>query len=239
MGYMDVAGSALLYIGVFAILGIVIAFCAVFYVKTRKRALELGVSKESLSKVVKTTAVFSIVPSLAIAIGVFALAGVVGVPWATLRLSIIGSLNYELNSANIAVGTLGFESVADAISSGPEILCIIMFAMSLGIIIPPIFNAIVTKPLATKLQAGDQGNKKSFIPVMNACFMIALLSLYIPNYLFSGLPTIMVVLVSFILSILLEKLSSNPKLSWLGDFAMPISLLVGMISSVLWVNLFA
>ena len=74
---------------------------------------------------------------------------------------------------------------------------------------------------------------------MNTCFMIALLSLYIPNYIFAGLPTVMVVLVSFILSVLLEKLASRPALGWMGEFAMPISLLAGMVSSILWTNLFA
>ena len=117
MDYMEVANSALLYIGVFVILGIVVAFCVLFYLKTRKRALELGVKKASLDKVVKSTILFTFVPSLAIAVGLFALVGVVGVPWATLRLSIIGSLNYELNSANIAVGTLGYASVADAVEA--------------------------------------------------------------------------------------------------------------------------
>lgn len=238
MDYMGVANSALLYIGVFVILGIVVAFCALFYLKTRKRALELGVKKASLDKVVKSTILFTFVPSLAIAVGLFALVGVVGVPWATLRLSIIGSLNYELNSANIAVGTLGYASVADAIEAGSTIFGTIMFAMSLGIILPPIINALLTKPLANRLQTGGS-SKKSFLPVMNACFMIALLSLYIPNYIFAGLPTVMVVLVSFILSVLLEKLASRPALGWMGEFAMPISLLAGMVSSILWTNLFA
>lgn len=238
MDYMGVANSALLYIGVFVILGIVVAFCVLFYLKTRKRALELGVKKASLDKVVKSTILFTFVPSLAIAVGLFALVGVVGVPWATLRLSIIGSLNYELNSANIAVGTLGYASVADAVEAGSTIFGTTMFAMSLGIILPPIINALLTKPLANRLQTGGS-SKKSFLPVMNACFMIALLSLYIPNYIFAGLPTVMVVLVSFILSVLLEKLASRPALGWMGEFAMPISLLAGMVSSILWTNLFA
>lgn len=238
MDYMGVANSALLYIGVFVILGMVVAFCVLFYLKTRKRALELGVKKASLDKVVKSTILFTFVPSLAIAVGLFALVGVVGVPWATLRLSIIGSLNYELNSANIAVGTLGYASVADAVEAGSTIFGTIMFAMSLGIILPPIINALLTKPLANRLQTSGS-SKKSFLPVMNACFMIALLSLYIPNYIFAGLPTVMVVLVSFILSVLLEKLASRPALGWMGEFAMPISLLAGMVSSILWTNLFA
>ena len=59
MDYMGVANSALLYIGVFVILGIVVAFCVLFYLKTRKRALELGVKKASLDKVVKSTILFT------------------------------------------------------------------------------------------------------------------------------------------------------------------------------------
>lgn len=237
MSFMDIAGSSLLYMGVFGGLAVVVFFCALFYIKTRKRALELGVSKESLNRVVKSTLLFTIVPSLAIAVGLFALVGVVGMPWATFRLSIIGSLNYELNSANIAAGVLGFGNITEALDMGAHVFGAIMMIMSLGIFLPPVINAIVTKPLAKTLQTDENSNQKRFIPIMNACFMIALLCLYIPTYLFAGWTTILVVVVSLLVSVLMEKIAAKVEKGWIHEFAMPISLLAGMASSILWVNM--
>ena len=236
MGYMDIANSGLLYIGVFAGLGVVVLFCALFYVKTRRHALELGATKETLNKVVKSALVFTFIPSLAIAVGLFALAGVVGAPWADFRLSIIGSLNYELNSANIAAGAMGFASVNEAANMDGSVFGTIMFIMSLGIIAPPIINGIVSKTLTTRLQGGGNGGD-SFIPVMNTCFMIAIWSLYIPIYLVEGLPSALVVITALVIAGLINKISSVLSLEWLKEFNMPLALLGGMASSILWTSL--
>ena len=55
----------------------------------------MGITKEDLHKVIKSSLVFSIVPSLSIVVGLFALISVLGIVWSWWRLSVIGSLSYE------------------------------------------------------------------------------------------------------------------------------------------------
>ena len=82
---------ALVSIGLIYILG----FSLVYLKKAYSRCLEMGITKEELKKVIKSSVVFSIVPSLSIVVGLFALISVLGVVWSWWRLFVIGSLSYE------------------------------------------------------------------------------------------------------------------------------------------------
>ena len=73
MGYFDVANSPLLYVLVAAGVLYIVGLSAVFLRKSWRRCLELGISKEKLSAVARSSAVFTIVPSVSIVIGLFTL----------------------------------------------------------------------------------------------------------------------------------------------------------------------
>ena len=71
-----------------------------------RKAREMGISKQKVSEIIKSTAIFSIVPSIAIAIGLATLVIVIGIPYAWLRLSVNRSLSYELMASNMALSAL-------------------------------------------------------------------------------------------------------------------------------------
>lgn len=56
----------------------IVLFSLAYLKKAYKRCLELGISEEKLKKVIKSSLVFSIVPSLSIVVGLFALIPVLG-----------------------------------------------------------------------------------------------------------------------------------------------------------------
>lgn len=85
MGYFDVANSPLLYVLVAAGVLYIVGLSAVFLRKSWRRCLELGISKEKLSAVARSSAVFTIVPSVSIVIGLFTLSTVLGIPWPWYR----------------------------------------------------------------------------------------------------------------------------------------------------------
>ena len=57
-------------------------FAVVYLLKARKRALELGITNKEVKDIVKSSLVFSVVPSLSIVIGLVALAASLGTVWA-------------------------------------------------------------------------------------------------------------------------------------------------------------
>lgn len=94
--YVDLSGSTLLYALVIAGLVFVAVLCVIFYRKTYKRALELGITKDTLSRINKNTISLTIVPSISIVTGLFTLSTVIGIPWSWFRLSVVGSVTYDL-----------------------------------------------------------------------------------------------------------------------------------------------
>lgn len=233
MSYLDIAGSGLLYTLVAAALLVMLGLCGIFYFKARKRAMELGISKEVLNKVNRSTFLFTIVPSLTIVVGLFAMSAMIGTAWSWFRLSVVGSVSYELMAAQTTVASL---DVVDTTAADGSVFVAVMFVMSIGALVGPTLSAILTKPVTQNLQrAGSQ--KNGFSPIMNACFMLAIMSVIIPIRISTGgLVGFMVILTTALLSILIDKVSSKG-LAWLGQFNMPICLIVGMLSSLMWSRL--
>lgn len=234
--YLELSGSTLLYGLVIAGLTYVAGLCIVFYRKTYKRALELGFSKETLSKINKSTISLTIVPSISIVIGLVTLSAVIGIPWAWFRLSVVGAVTYELIAAQMATAALGFTEMTAAMSSDATTFGAIMFVMSIGIIAGIIANMFLGKKLATTMSNAGQ-KPGGFGPIMNGCFMMALMCVMLPFQASNGLVTILVLatsaLVSFIISLIIKKTGWK----WLGDFTMAFTLILGMASAILWTSI--
>ena len=135
MGFLEIMNSNIMYILVVVALLYVFGMCIVIMRQAWERALELGISKEKLMQVVKSSALFTIVPSLSIVIGLFSLQAVLGVPWSWFRLSVIGLVSYELIAVDMATVGAGLDSLSSLISANdPITVGAVMLAMSLGII---------------------------------------------------------------------------------------------------------
>ena len=128
-----------------AILVLFVLGASVFFIiKAFKDAKELNMDKEMLKKVIINSAIFTILPSISILIGVIALAGKIGVPLPWIRLSVIGALQYEGTAVSTVIDEFSKLSVAaggSVISSvlNNEMFVTIAFVMTLGIIVGPLF----------------------------------------------------------------------------------------------------
>lgn len=91
MSLSAIMNSTTLYIAVIVGLLLIFLLCAVMLKMAWGRCIELGISQEKIKGVIKSSVIFSIVPSLSIVIGLFSLAAVLGVPWPWFRLSVVGS----------------------------------------------------------------------------------------------------------------------------------------------------
>lgn len=236
--YADIMNSGLLYGLVIGGLVIVAGICLMFFQKARKKAIECGVTQEELKAVYKNTIVLTIVPSIAIIIGLFSLSAVIGTPWSWLRLSVIGSAMYELLAAQMTAAAMGYADLSAAFGAPASVFGAVMFVMTMGIILPPITNAIFSKPMTLGLRKASSSGS-TFTPVMNACFMIALLSVVLPIYAAKGIVTIMVMLTSAGCSQLFGYLAKKFNARWLMEMNLSLCLIIGMFSSVLWTSIFS
>lgn len=146
MGIMDVLSSKLLYILIVLGLLFIFSICVFFFRRTVKRAKELGIENDKIKSVVRSSLIFSIVPSISIIIGLITLSPILGVPWPWFRLSVVGSLPYELMVADLAVKGAGYESFDNFLKAGtPDVIGEILFVMSIAIIGGMVFNILSLK----------------------------------------------------------------------------------------------
>ncbi|MBO4360960.1 MAG: DUF5058 family protein [Eubacteriaceae bacterium] len=235
--YAEIAASPVLMVLVLAGLAFVAGLCVVFYRKTSKRALELGIPKETLDAVKKNTITLTIVPSISIVIGLFTLSTVIGTAWAWFRLSVVGAVTYELIAAQMATAALGFEEMTTAMGSDASTFAAIMLVMSIGIIFGNVFNLFAGKALVTTIK--NAGTKQGgFGPIMNGCFMLALMGVMLPFQAIKGGVYIAVMLTSLAVAYLMNLLIKKTGATWLGNFTMAFTLIIGMASSLFWLKVF-
>ena len=112
MTFNEIMNSPLLYALVGAGIVYILIFCVITLRKAYRHGLEIGLTKEKLKTAITSSAIYSIVPSISIVIGLFSLAAVLGVPWSWFRLSVVGSVTYELMAADMVATGAGYESIA-------------------------------------------------------------------------------------------------------------------------------
>ena len=237
MAFFDIVNGSLLYLLVGGVIAFVFGLSLLFTRKAYVRALELGYTKDDLIKVMKSTAVATIIPSLAIVIGLFALAPVLGIPWPWLRLSVIGSVTYELMAADMASTSMGLSSLTELANAGIKPFVNVMFVMTAGISSGMIVLLFFGKRLQSSIETLGK-NKQSFGVVALECFMIALLATFLPTFFTSGLVAVLTFYTSTLITISLGIIVMKFKITWLKDFILAFALIGGMASSVLWSSLF-
>ncbi|MDD6492019.1 MAG: DUF5058 family protein [Firmicutes bacterium] len=216
----------------------IVGFSLVYLKKAYSRCLEMGISKEDLKKVIKSSLVFSLVPSLSIVVGLFALVSVLGVVWSWWRLSVIGSLSYETLISSSVSSALGFATNAEMLESATgRQFGVVMILMSIGMLSG--FFILIPFGKKLSLSVNKNENASTWKYVLSGTFMLCLFAVYIPVLLFGDTIQAAVMLTGLVIAVLLGVLASRiPKLKWISDFIMAFSMIGGMISSILWTNLF-
>lgn len=234
---LEILNGSLLFSLVMFGLAFVFCICVFFFMRAKKRAYELGVTKEEFSSAMKSSVIFSIVPSISIIIGLFSLAPVLGVAWSWFRLSVVGSLSYELMAADMAATSSGYESLAAFGASGDiKTLGTIMFVMTISIMAGMVCNIFFTKKI--QMKTNSYGSKNgAWGTLAISCFTIAMMSTFLPIQMTGGLIPFLTVLVSMGITIGLFGIAKKYKVKWLPDFIMSFALIGGMAAAVVFTNI--
>ena len=160
----DIINSPLLLALVVGGLVYITAFSVAYLLRARKRALEMGISREEINSIIKSSLIFSIVPSLSIVIGLVALAASLGTVWAWWRLSVIGSLSYETQIAGTLASALRYASTADMMASASaRDFGVVMILMSVGML----SGFLILIPFGKKLMGSVDRSKRHGCIVTN------------------------------------------------------------------------
>ena len=96
-----------MWLGAAIAVGIVVFQSVLFLRKSVKAADEMGITKEQVNIAIKSSAISSIGPSIVILVTMISLIVSMGAPVSWMRLSFIGSVNYEAMAAGFGAQAMG------------------------------------------------------------------------------------------------------------------------------------
>ncbi len=215
-----------------------------FLLKALRRSKQIGMDQAKIRKTIRTAAVFTVAPAVSIVISVITLSKSLGLPLPWLRLSVVGSLSYEAIAASNAVSAMGL-TLGKIESLTAQQFVNISLVMTISIMLGIWLVPLIGKKLLSGMSSLESRDKKWADIFQNAMFigMIAAFlgfvfcdfsRLWIPGDYSptSGLVPVCVMAAAAAVMVVCGLLMRKPKFAWLGDYALPISLILGMASAI-------
>ena len=249
------------------LVAVVLAQSVFFLVKALRRSKELGMDQTKIKKTIRTAAIFTIAPAVAIVISIITLSKKLGLPLPWLRLSVVGSMSYETVAANNALSAMG-QSLGSLVPLDAQqflnVLCVMTISIMMGIWLVPV--------IGKKLQNGmaNLGNRDAkWADAFQSSLFIGMIAAFL-GFVFcdvsrlwsadenglvadtvtkmldngekvqetvyysstSGLIPVCVMGVSALVMVACGLLMKKPKMKWLSEYALPISLILGMAAAI-------
>ena len=215
-----------------------------FLCKALKRSKQIGMDQKKIRKTIKTAAIFSVAPAVSIVISVIALSKSLGIPLPWLRLSVVGSLSYEAIAAENAVSAMGL-TLGKIDNLTAQQFVNISLVMTISIMVGIWLVPVLAKKLLggmSKLESKDKKWSEIFQNAMFIGMIAAFLGfvfcdfsrLWIPGDYTptSGLVPVCVMAASALVMVVCGVLMKKLKWNWLNDYALPLSLVLGMASAI-------
>lgn len=239
------------------LVAVVLGQSVFFLIKALRRSKQLGMDQSKLRKTMISAAIFTIAPAVAIVISVIVLSKTLGLPLPWLRLSVVGSMSYETVAATNALSAMG-ETLGSGNLTAQQyvnVLSVMTISIMLGIWLVP----VIGKKLQSGMKSLANRDAKWADLFSNAMFigMIAAFLGFVfcdvsrlwtadangmvtvvkdgESLLFtatSGLIPVCVMVVSALVMVICGLLMRKPRLKWLSEYALPISLILGMASAI-------
>ena len=212
-----------LYLLAGILIAVVLAQSVFFLIKALRRSKEIGMDQAKIKKTIKTAALFTIAPAVSIVISVITLSKSLGIPLPWLRLSVVGSLSYEAIAASNAVSAMGLELGKISALTAQQYVNIAL-VMTLSIMVGIWLVPVIGKKLLRGMTVLENRDAKWADIFQNAMF-IGMISAFL-GYVFC------VMAVSATIMVVCGLLMKKFKWSWVNDYALPISLVLGMASAI-------
>ncbi|MBQ8579702.1 MAG: DUF5058 family protein [Oscillospiraceae bacterium] len=253
----------ILYLMAGLLVAVVLAQSVYFLIKALKRSKELGMDQKKIGKTIKTAAIFTIAPAVAIVISIITLSKKLGLPLPWLRLSVVGSMSYETVAASNALQAMGQSLGSNMDLTAQQyvnVLLVMTISIMMGIWLVPAIGKKLQNGMASLANRdakwADTFSNSLFIGMIAAFLGFVFCDVYrlwtpaarfvtqtvvengeeikvqIPVSATSGLIPVCVMLVSAVIMIICGLLMRKPKLKWLSEYALPISLILGMAAAI-------
>lgn len=244
------------------LVAVVLAQSVFFLVKALRRSKALGMDQKKIRKTMLSAAIFTVAPAVAIVISVMVLSKTLGLPLPWLRLSVVGSMSYETVAATNALTAMGQTLGSGDLTAQQfaNVLIVMTVSIMLGIwLVPVIGKKLQTgmKSLSNRDAKWADIFQNALFIGMIAAFLgfvfcdVARLWNPVARFITqkvvengveikkqiavsatSGLVPVCVMAVSALTMVICGLIMRLPKMKWLSEYALPISLVAGMAAAI-------
>ena len=249
------------------LVAVVLAQSVFFLIKALRRSRQLGMDQKKIKKTIKTAAIFTIAPAVAIVISIITLSKKLGLALPWLRLSVVGSMSYETVAANNALSGMG-QSLGSNVPLTAQQFVNVLLVMTISIMMGIWLVPLIGKKLQGGMSKLGKRDAKWANIFSNGLF-IGMIAAFL-GFVFcdvsrlwradangivtvveqevndvgekvdkvvhysstSGLIPVCVMAVSAIVMVICGLAMRKPKLKWLSEYALPISLILGMAAAI-------
>ena len=252
----------LLFLMAGILVAVVLAQSVFFLVKALRRSKALGMDQKKIRKTMISAAIFTVAPAVAIVISVMVLSKTLGLPLPWLRLSVVGSMSYETVAATNALNAMGQTLGSSDLTAQQfvNVLIVMTISIMLGIWLVPVIGKKLQsgmKSLSNRdAKWADIFQNALFIGMIAAFLGFVFCDvarLWDPASRFvtekvlengvevkqqvavsatSGLVPVCVMVVSALVMVICGLLMKLPRMKWLSEYALPISLVIGMAAAI-------
>ncbi|NLZ27826.1 MAG: DUF5058 family protein [Firmicutes bacterium] len=234
--YLEIANSSFLYkIGAFVVVFVLVQ-ATIFLRAAWKEGERIGLDRKVMWNAVKSSAVFSVVPSLPILLSLMAMAPILGLPVPWIRLSVIGAVHYELMAADVGARSMGITGLGGE-GFTAEVFANSIWVMTVGIIWGLLICIFFLKKYLGKMGTVKQKDSE-WGKILVTSLFFGLISGFVGEPLVKGGVPLATILSSAAIMVLLKLVIDRFKVEWLNNFALSFSMIGGMALAILFSKLF-
>ncbi len=240
---MDFKTDGFMYAVAILIVLFVIADSLFFLIRAWKRGVKIGMDKTKMKSIVVQSSLFSMPAAISIVMTIVALSGAMGIvlPW--IRLSVIGSVSYEVPAALAAMDGMGIKTGLAAEITDPKVFVSIAWVMTFGVTIGLGLVPFCTRYIQNTVSTVAAGN--NFVSnVLTGAAFIGLMVAFVARSITgagdpatvadgAGIMSISALIISCGTMFVLSKVNNKVQNRWLDALAMPLSMLAAMIGVVI------
>ncbi len=233
--YLEIANSPGMWIACCFIIVVVLVQVIRLIMISFRAGVEIGLTRAQMFKAVRSGFTTAVVPAIAILLGLAILIPRLGVPFPWMRLSVIGSVTYELIAAGEAAKAMGLEGITGAFNE--QVFTNVVWTMSLGVVFGLLVVALFT-PRIKWLKEKVAGDDEGWMKVLTAAAFFGAVGYMVAEPAVKGGSSLVALLAGFITMGLLGVVITAGKQNWLKEWALALAIIGGMAASGLAFHFF-
>lgn len=234
--YLEIANSKIFYICAAIIIAFIILQSLLFLRLAFKEGKRIGLTKEKMIKAFRTGAITTIVPAIAVIVTLITMIPVLGIPIPWMRLSVIGSAQYELTAAGVGAKAMGVDTLGGT-AYNSQVFASSVWIMCIGSIWSVTLVAFFLRKIKGSYSKSLNTDPQWKSVLMHAAFL-GVFSIFIADPVVKGGMALLTLLSGAVIMTILAILVVKFKQNWLREFALALSMIGAMACTILFSAIF-